>query len=331
MMLNQFENSRRKFLTAASVGVLGTSAVFFKNANGSESRSPKVSSNLGSESKANSQKMRLCLNFSTILKYDLPLEKELDLAYQAGFRSVEIWQRRLDDYLNRGTLNELRHWLDDHEMKVENTIGFLRCFSDDDKERADALEQMQKDMEKLAVLNCPCIAAPVLGKIDLSDQWNVIEKLGRRYRDLLLLGEKTGVRPLFELWGHLKPICRLSRSVAVVLEACHDNAALLLDAYHLYRGGNDYENLSLLSARSLPVFHANDYPGEPSFDKLKDADRVFPGDGVCPWPRLLEILRSINFNGALSLEIFNPVYQKTMSPLELVKISWQKMTDLIGS
>ena len=308
--MSQLKESRRNFF-AASAGVLGVSATFFsQNLAEAEAGTPKNESVAGRKTKNNLQKMRICLNFSTILKYDLPLEKELDLAWQAGFRSVEIWQRRLDDYLNRGTLKELRHWLDDHEMRVENTIGFLRCFSDDDKERAEALDQMRRDMEKLAAINCPCIAAPVLGKVDLTDQWTVIEKLGQRYRDLLLLGEKMGVRPLFELWGHLKPICRLSRSVAVALEACHNNAALLLDAYHLYRGGNNYENLSLLSAQSLPVFHANDYPGTPSFDKLKDADRVFPGDGVCPWSRLLEILRSINFNGALSLEIFNPVYQK---------------------
>lgn len=328
--MNKTERTRRDFFAAAAAGTLwGTAGSLLPAETSAKPLSNKTLYN-GNSAAPRNREIRICFNFSALLKYNLSLETELDLAHQAGFRSVEIWQRRLDDYRQRGkNLADLRSWLIDHEMTVENSIGFLRCFSGNEQERKAALEQMRLDMENLSAIDCRCIAAPVLGPKAMEDNWETIEKLAGYYRDLLLLGEKTGVRPLFELWGHLKPICRLSRSAAVVLEARHANAALLLDAYHLYRGGNDYENLSLLSGSALPVFHANDFPGQPTFDQLKDADRVFPGDGVCPWPRLMKILRSIDFQGALSLEIFNPIYQKTMSPKQLVQKSFEKMQKIL--
>jgi sugar phosphate isomerase/epimerase len=43
---------------------------------------------------------------------------------------------------------------------------------------------------------------------------------------------------------------------------------------------------------------------------IKDADRVFPGDGVAPLAETFRILRDIGYRGMLSLELFNPEYYK---------------------
>ena len=325
------KQSRRDFLVAGTAGCLLAGLPNLSKGAGPATVAPASATQSPSKSTVSvaPSEMRICLNFSALLRYNLTLEEELDLAAKVGFRSVEIWMTRLSDYLKRGKkLSDLKKWLSDKGIQVENAIGFTRCFLDDAAERAKGVTQLEEEMNLLAQLGCPCIATPVIG-LTLNDDWSTIEKLGKRYRDLLLLGDRTGVRPLFELWGHLQPLCRLSRSVAVAMEAKHPNAALLLDAYHLYRGGNGYENLTLLSSHALPVFHANDFPGTPSYDKLKDADRVFPGDGVCPWPRLLSLLRQIHFSGALSLEIFNPIYQKQMTPLQLVQKSFDKMQKLV--
>ena len=40
-------------------------------------------------------------------------------------------------------------------------------------------------------------------------------------------------------------------------------------------------------------------------EKLTDADRVYPGDGVAPIPKLLKDLRDGGFSVMLSLELFN--------------------------
>ena len=56
------------------------------------------------------------------------------------------------------------------------------------------------------------------------------------------------------------------------------------------------------------MFHFNDYPAEPPRSEISDAQRVYPGDGIARWAKLLRTLRNIGFRGAVSLELFNREY-----------------------
>jgi 2-keto-myo-inositol isomerase len=85
---------------------------------------------------------------------------------------------------------------------------------------------------------------------------------------------------------------------------------VLPDFYHIYKGGNDFASLGMIEASRMHCFHINDYPGEPSIEDIGDKDRVFPGDGVCPLPKLIRQLVDHGFRGAFSLELFNPDYWK---------------------
>jgi sugar phosphate isomerase/epimerase len=110
----------------------------------------------------------------------------------------------------------------------------------------------------------------------------------------------------------------------VALETGHSNACILADAYHLYKGGSNFNGVHLLSASALHVFHINDYPADPPRETITDAHRVFPGDGVAPLEQLFRDLHAIGYNGALSLEVFNRDYWK-MDPLVVAKTGLQKM------
>ena len=66
----------------------------------------------------------------------------------------------------------------------------------------------------------------------------------------------------------------------------------------------------MIEASKMLCFHINDYPAEPERDKIADKDRVFPGDGVCPLPKVIRSLLDNGFKGTFSLELFNPEYWK---------------------
>ena len=68
----------------------------------------------------------------------------------------------------------------------------------------------------------------------------------------------------------------------VCVEASHPKACLLPDVYHIFKGGSDFGGLALLDDNAIQVFHMNDYPAEPAREQMKDAHRVYPGDGVAP-------------------------------------------------
>lgn len=54
----------------------------------------------------------------------------------------------------------------------------------------------------------------------------------------------------------------------------------------------------------------NDFPANPTREKIVDADRVYPGDGVAPLGQILGRMILAGFRGYLSLELFNPNYYK---------------------
>jgi sugar phosphate isomerase/epimerase len=94
------------------------------------------------------------------------------------------------------------------------------------------------------------------------------------------------------------------------MESGHPRAGLLLDVYHVYKGGSSFESLRFLNGAMMHVLHINDYPAAPPREQITDAARVFPGDGVAPLPDVLRTLRDIGYRGYLSLEVFNRDYWK---------------------
>lgn len=66
-----------------------------------------------------------------------------------------------------------------------------------------------------------------------------------------------------------------------------------------------------------------------SLTEITDADRVYPGDGICPYNEVIPLLYKIGFRGALSLELFNKSYWANSNPKEVLKTGYRKSIDVI--
>ena len=305
--------SRRQFI--ATSGALASTVAIAGCA--SESSSPKAMSSF-----------RYCLNTSTIREKKIGIEAEIDVTAEAGYSGIEPWIRTIRAYMDEGgKLSDLRKRLDDHGVQVESAIGFAPWILNDDAERAKGLEEAKSDMEIVAALGGSRIAAPPFGAqngplIDL-------EIVAERYHDLLEVGRQTGVTPLLEVWGHSQNLHRLGQTLFAASESSHPDASLLLDIYHIYKGGSTYEGLSLLGAKAMPVLHMNDYPATPERTEMNDSHRVMPGDGIADFGTIIPQLHAINPNMAFSLELFNRDYWK-QDPLEVAKLGLEKMKAVVA-
>ncbi|MBD2754569.1 sugar phosphate isomerase/epimerase family protein [Spirosoma validum] len=251
----------------------------------------------------------ICLNMSTIRGHKLGFVKEMEVASKAGFRSVEIWIETLQQYLkNGGTAVSARKILADTGIKVENAIGFAPWIIDDDSARAKGLEQLKGEMEMLAEIGCKRVATPPVGAQSPGSPKVDLHKAAERYRAILELGDKTGVVPQLELWGFSPNLSRLGEVMFVAIESAHPSARVLLDIYHLYKGGSGSVSLPLVGKSAIEVFHVNDYTADFTKEKITDADRVFPGDGVAPIRDTLKLIKRTDMPIVLSLEVFNKVY-----------------------
>ena len=284
----------------------------------------------GCSSSKNSRKeklYRISLNTSTIRTYQLPVEKQIDLCAAAGFDGIELWISDIRKFLDKGgNITELKSKLEENRLILENVIGFAPWASDNEQQRKDGLLQMQQEMELTAQLGGKYIAAPVMGVKQFDRER--FDEYARRYRNILEIGQSSGVIPLLELWGS-GVLHSLSDASNIALEAKHPDANLLLDFYHLFRGGNSFDSLKLLNLSRLPLLHINDYPDFPPCEQLNDSHRVYPGDGICPFNEILPSLFKYGFRGAFSVELFNESYCKQQSPEQMLAQTYNKTKQLI--
>lgn len=251
----------------------------------------------------------ICLNTSTIRGQKLPITEIVDLAGKAGYDAIEPWIGELQDFVNKGgDLRELGKRIAGAGLKVESAIGFAKWIVDDDGVRKNGLDEAKRDMTMVQAIGGKRIAAPPAGA---TEQTNLnLLAVADRYRALAEVGAKLGIIPEVEVWGFSKSLSRLGETVLVAMESGHPQACVLPDIYHLFKGGSGFDGLKMLQGKSIGIFHVNDYPKDKDPKTIKDADRVFPGDGIAPLTAVFRSLREIGYKGMVSLELFNPEYYK---------------------
>ena len=264
-----------------------------------------------------------CFNTSTVRGQKLAFDEQVELTARAGYDAIEPWIRDVQAFVdNGGNLDKIRSRIEQLGITVESAIGFANWIVDDDTKRAEGLETARHDMKLVKAIGGTRIAAPPVGATNQEDL--DLFKAAARYRDLLEVGKEEGVTPQLELWGFSKSISRLGELMFVAVESGHPDACMLLDIYHIYKGGSDFQGLELINSSRVHVFHVNDYPADPPRETISDADRVYMGDGVAPTSMILQTIYKNGFRGMLSLELFNRTYWE-QDALEVARTGLEKM------
>ncbi|GMU20299.1 MAG: hypothetical protein AMXMBFR13_03960 [Phycisphaerae bacterium] len=262
----------------------------------------------------------ISLNTSTLRGHKLPLDELIDITDKAGYAGIEPWMDELDRHVESGkSLRDAGKRIRDLGLAVTGGIAFFEWMVDDDARRAQGIEQFKRRIEQFSQVGATHLAAPPAGDVKNVDLLRAAE----RYHKLLELAEGSGVVPAVEIWGPAPNVHRLGQAVLIALEARHPKACVLPDVYHLHRGGSGLSGIRMLGPHTLGGFHLNDYPGDPPAEKLKDADRVYPGDGVAPLAQLFRDLSDIGYRGPVSIELFNPEYYR-QDPMQVAKTALQK-------
>jgi len=263
------------------------------------------------------------LNMATLQGHKLGIEKEIQVAGAAGYDAIEPWISSLHDFVQAGGKPaDLKQQIADLGLTVESSIGFTEWLAEDEARRAKGLEQAKRDLELVAQIGGKRMAAPPAGATDVVGLDPL--KAAERYRVLLEIGDQIGVVPELELWSFSKALGRLSECVAAAVQCGHPRACILNDIFHLYKSGSDFRGLAVVAGRAAAVIHMNDYPADPPRDKVDDSYRVYPGDGICPLPDILRLLRETGGQRILSLELFNRQYWK-QDALVVAKTGLAKM------
>ena len=88
--------------------------------------------------------------------------------------------------------------------------------------------------------------------------------------------------------------------------AAHPNVGLLVDTYHIERGGGSVATYERLAPGEIAYFQYSDVPAGPMDPPGNTQERLPPGQGVVPFAEILPIVAAKGYTGYLSYEALHP-------------------------
>ena len=268
-----------------------------------------------------------CLNTSTIRSDGATILDMIDTTADAGYDGIEPWVAELDAWVDGGgTLAQVKARADERGLSIVNLIGFPEWAVPEDDRRAKGFEEAARCFQIAEDLGCPCVAAPPFG---IHDRNVDLLPVTERFAELVDLAAESGVTPLLEYWGIAQTLGRTGEVLMIAAECGRPGVQLLADVFHMYKGSGHHVGFEHFGAGRLGLVHVNDYPASPTRADITDADRVYPGDGLAPWPQIVASLKTIGFTGMLSLELFNEAYW-AQGPTVVAREGLAKLKGCVG-
>jgi len=272
--------------------------------------------------------MKLALNGATTMHADL--ETDIRAAGEAGFDLVELWASKLRKYLSTHSAAELKTLLTSNNVEAYsiNSIEHITFRSQEDYELIKA--ECGELSAVAGEIACPYIVV-VPGKLpDAATEGQIVAESVRVLNELADISEPYGVSLAFEFLGQTDcSVQTLDLAKKIVDEVGRNSVGLVLDSFHFYAGNSSFDAIDQLDPSKLFIFHINDAENLPK-EKLTDAERLYPGQGILPLAEIKEHFDKIGYDKMASIEIFRPEYwdQDPFEVAKKAKIATEKVLGL---
>jgi 2-keto-myo-inositol isomerase len=267
-----------------------------------------------------------CINQDTLRT--TPTETFLRISRQAGFEAVEFTIDKIEAALENGTLAGIKTLA--HELGLETvSINGPENFNLISKrEFSELLNRTGKVVDTANQLNCnllipvPSPARKGMSERDaISQTADALGELADYCGNNVKLGlEFLGMREcsINNLHAAIETIKRVGRA----------NVGLVLDSFHMHISDSRFSDISQLERDQVFLVHVNDSEhGEKN--KLTDANRLYPGKGDIDLAAFTSRLKSIGYDGFLSLELLRPEYWE-QDPLLVASTGRESMRRICG-
>ena len=260
--------------------------------------------------------MKLGLNGATTLKADLTTD--IAVAGRAGFDFVEIWAAKLIDYLEGGGLPALRRDLKRAGVTAATLNSVEHVTFNDPSGHVRMLEDFERFCRVAEAIACETVLVVPSPRPKGVSMAAIEQESVKVLRELSGIAKPYGVRLAYEFLGFADcTVNSLAQCAAIVEKVARPNVGLVLDTFHFFAGGSTIASILEVDPRKVFIVHINDVERAPR-RKMHDALRLFPGKGILPLDRIFRALKSIGYDGGVSVEIFRPQYWKR-APLAVAR------------
>lgn len=246
----------------------------------------------------------VCMHGASSERFDF--RAQMEGWAKAGIRAVEPSLPKVREFAQKESPAAARRLLDDLGLKAVSSSNQL-FLPEPGETRLKSLEDLKWKVELAQVIGADRIVAPSAGtgNYTLDDYRRGAENL----REAGEIARPFGVTVMLEFARTSRFVGSLPTAIRMVREANHPNVRVMLDTYHFWGGISKFEDLDLLQDGELHHLHFEDVPADPPREIQGQPHRAFPGEGIAPLRRIIEVLKRKKYAGPASFESFTPAVQ----------------------
>jgi sugar phosphate isomerase/epimerase len=159
---------------------------------------------------------------------------------------------------------------------------------------------MVKELGGQEITIVPCTVGKLIAEAGAQEEWNwAVESLKQCYEHGMKEGVKLAIEPLNRFETYF--LNRHDQALALA-EAVGPTCGICLDAFHMNIEEKDMFQAIRNSASRLNDFH------------VADNNRMACGMGAFDWGKILGTLKSVGYNGALTVEFVAPLDRTPANP-----------------
>lgn len=227
-----------------------------------------------------------------------PLETTLARIQRLGYESIEI-SGEPTQYERAATHALLKRYGIRCWGAVTLTLGERNLAAKDPAQRAKSVEyvksvvHMVADLDGKIVTVVPATVGKVVPDSTAENEWTwVRDGLQEVYELAESLGVRLAIEPLNRFETYF--INRADQALAMA-DAVGPNCGVCLDAFHLNIEESDLLEAIRLGGRRIYDFH------------VADNNRLAPGQGALDWKAIVQTLKQVGYDGALTAEFVAPI------------------------
>jgi len=294
------ELKRRHFLALAAVPLLFPQRAAFAQAPASKGQTPVPPPRLGSG-------LTVCMHEASSDRFDF--RQAMEGYAKAGVRYVEPNLVKVQEFAKKeGGPIAAKKLLDELGLLAASSSNQLFLMEPGDQ-RLKSIEELKWKVEMAQAIGADRLVTPSAGTgtYTKDDYKRGVDNM----REAAEIAKPFGVTLMLEHARTSRFAGSLPTALQLVRETNHPNYKVMMDTYHFWGGISKFEDLELLRDGELHHLHFEDVPADPPREIQGQPDRKFPGEGIVPLRRIVEVLKRKKYAGAVSFENFNPEVQAT--------------------
>jgi 2-keto-myo-inositol isomerase len=251
----------------------------------------------------------LCLDTATLSK-NIPLERKVELAAEAGFDAIEPWDGELKKHEQSGkSLKDLNNKIKDLGLFVPSVIGVWGALAPDKQTFEQEIDAHRERLRMISEVGAS--HAQIIPKFDRTEPLNHYNAAWS-YAEICKIAKEYNLHPGIIFLNFVPGLEKLADAVHIALLSGVEKSQVIPDTFHMFLTKESPKGLGRLNPDMITIFQFADAAKDlkPSNAKGLDKHRVLPGDGQIDLISYLKPLKDIGYKGCISLELYNPEYRK---------------------